>query len=132
MLVVDASFVVAALIDGGATGRWAEEVIASNQIAAPELMPAEVASVLRRTMMRGELSAEVASLAHAEMLSLPVDLLPYVPVAERVWQLRTNINPYDAWYIAAAESLNAPLATLDTRLMRAQGSRCEFLTPPGA
>ncbi|PKN81225.1 MAG: VapC toxin family PIN domain ribonuclease [Chloroflexi bacterium HGW-Chloroflexi-9] len=131
MVVIDASLVVAALVDHGMHGRWAESVIASNQVAAPHLMPAEVANVLRRTMIRGHLSADVAALAHAELLRLPVTLLSYDPVAERVWQLRANINPYDAWYIAAAEALGAPLATLDARLVRASGSRCEFLTPQG-
>lgn len=130
MVVVDASLVVAALVDHGAHGRWAEDVIASNQVAAPHLMPAEVANVLRRTMIRGHLSADVAALAHAELLRLPVTLLSYDPVADRVWQLRASINPYDAWYIAVAEALDAPLATLDARLVRASGSRCEFLTPP--
>ncbi|MFA7250447.1 MAG: type II toxin-antitoxin system VapC family toxin [Dehalococcoidia bacterium] len=130
MVVVDASLVVAALVDHGAHGRWAEDVIASNQVAAPHLMPAEVANVLRRTMIRGHLSADVAALAHAELLRLPMTLLSYDPVADRVWQLRASINPYDAWYIAVAEALDAPLATLDARLARASGSRCEFLTPP--
>ena len=130
MVVVDASLVVAALVDHGAHGRWAEDVIASNQVAAPHRMPAEVANVLRRTMIRGHLSADVAALAHAELLRLPMTLLSYDPVADRVWQLRASINPYDAWYIAVAEALDAPLATLDARLARASGSRCEFLTPP--
>jgi len=32
---------------------------------------------------------------------------------------------------ALAESLKAPLATLDARLTRAPGPRCSFIGPPG-
>jgi len=48
---------------------------------------------------------------------------------ERVWQLRANVTPYDAWYVALAEALDVPLATLDLRLATAPGPRCRFLTP---
>jgi predicted nucleic acid-binding protein len=36
---------------------------------------------------------------------------------------------YDACYVALAEALQAPLATLDARLTRAQGLGCAFLLP---
>jgi len=48
-----------------------------------------------------------------------------------VWDLRTNVTAYDAWYVALAETLGAKLATLDTRLSRATGPRCGFTSPPG-
>jgi predicted nucleic acid-binding protein len=44
--------------------------------------------------------------------------------------LRFNVSSYDAWYIALAEQLDAPLATLDHRLSAADGPRCRFLLPP--
>jgi predicted nucleic acid-binding protein len=44
--------------------------------------------------------------------------------------LRFNVSSYDAWYIALAEQLDAPLATLDRRLSAADGPRCRFLLPP--
>ena len=45
-LVVDASVVVAALVDGGDVGRWAEHVLTSDDLAAPHHMPVEVANIL--------------------------------------------------------------------------------------
>ena len=33
----------------------------------------------------------------------------------------------DAWYVAVAEALSAPLATLDIRLTKAPGPHCRFL-----
>ncbi len=44
-------------------------------------------------------------------------------------ELRENVTSCDAWYVALAESLNAPLATVDLRLAKAAGPRCAFLTP---
>lgn len=129
-LVLDAAFVVAALVDDGPGGRWAESLVPSDHLAAPQLMPVETANILRRAALAGAISAETASQAHADLLALRVDLFPYEPVAPRVWELRTNITTYDAWYVALAEALEAPLATLDTKLSRAPGPRCPFRTPP--
>ncbi|CAN5210543.1 hypothetical protein BH20ACT8_BH20ACT8_03040 [soil metagenome] len=56
--------------------------------------------------------------------------LSYLPYARRIWQLRHDITCYDAWYVAVAELLSAPLATLDHRLIRATGPRCAFVIPP--
>ena len=95
--------------------------------AAPYLMQAEVANVLRRAVVAGRLSADSAAIAHADMLDLPVMLFGYAPFAERIWELRASVTPYDAWYVAIAESLGARLATLDARLSRAPGPRCGFL-----
>ena len=129
MLVVDAAFVVAALVDGGPDGTWADGVLAEDDLAAPHLMPVEVANILRRAVGTGDLSPDAAAMAHAELLALPVELFPYAPFAPRVWELRENVTSYDAWYVALAESLDAKLATLDVRLSRATGPRCSFELP---
>lgn len=128
-VVVDASAVVAALVDGGDEGTWAERVLASEDIAAPHLMLVEATNILRRAAASGEISEDIATLAHADLRDLRVSLFPYPPFAERVWALRGNITAYDAWYVAVAERLDAPLMTLDRRLARAPGTDCRFLTP---
>jgi predicted nucleic acid-binding protein len=66
-LVIDAGVVVAALVDSGPIGTWAEQLVASDDLAAPHIMPAQVANVLRRATLAGELSADVATLAHADL-----------------------------------------------------------------
>lgn len=128
--VVDAAVVVAALIDGGRDGIWAEQALEGTDLAAPHLMPVEAANILRRAALSGEVSADVASLAHADLLDLRVELFPYAPFATRVWELRENVSAYDGWYVALAEALDTTLATLDLRLSRASGPRCEFELPP--
>jgi predicted nucleic acid-binding protein len=125
---LDASVAVAALIDTGADGRWAQSLLA-EQLAAPHLVLVEVANVLRRAAANGQVTDDAATLAHADLLALRLDLVPYDVVGERIWQLRGNVGSSDAWYVAVAELLDAPLATLDRRLAAAPGPRCEFLTP---
>jgi predicted nucleic acid-binding protein len=75
------------------------------------------------------LSKDLATIAHADLLTLPVELFPYHVTADRVWELRANLTCYDGAYVALAELLGAPLATLDLKLSRATGPRCEFVTP---
>lgn len=130
-LVVDASLVVSALVDESDTGTWAASLLASEPVSGPHLMPVEVAKILRRASAAGDISDDVAVLAHADLLDLRVELFPYAPFAARVWELRGNVTCYDAWYIALAEFLDAPVATLDVRLTRAAGPGCDFKTPPG-
>ncbi len=130
-LVVDASAVVAALVDAGPAGTWAERLLTST-LVAPQLLHVEAANVLRRAANAGAITDDVASLAHADLVDLRIELVPYEPVAARVWELRHNLTAYDAWYVAVAELIDAPLATLDERLAAAPGPRCEFQTPTDA
>jgi predicted nucleic acid-binding protein len=130
IFVVDASLVTAFLIDGGPDGVWAENIMAHGRMAAPHLLPVEVASVLRRASLTGEISSDAASMAHADLLAMRIDFFPYEPFAARAWELRGNLTLYDAWYVSLAEALQAKLATLDERLTLAPGPRCAFVVPP--
>ena len=59
-----------------------------------------------------------------------MELYPFTPVARRVWELRANLTSYDAWYVALAEVLDFPLVTLDLKLSRVPGPRCDVIVPP--
>lgn len=130
-LVIDASFVVAALTDDGSAGRWADSLLDADELAAPHLMQVEAANIIRRGEMTGTIGADTAALAHADLLALRVELFSYEHFAVRVWELRHNLSAYDALYVSIAESLDSDLATLDRRLSRANGPRCGFRLPPG-
>ena len=127
-IVVDASVVVAALVDQGHEGRWAESLL-HEKLVAPALLPVEVANILRKAARSGALSQDSAALAHGDLLALPIEYFPYEVVGTRVWELRATVTAYDAFYVAVAELISAPLATLDRKLARAPGPRCKFRIP---
>ena len=96
---------------------------------APQFLPAEVMSVMRRAVLVGRVPEELAAAGLSRMSGLDLEMMPFWPVSDRVWELRTTISVYDAWYVAIAEATGRPLATLDRRLVAAPGPRCEFLFP---
>ena len=127
ILVVNASVMVAALVDGGPDGHWAGAVLVDHELAAPHLIPIEATSILHRAALAGDITADAASLAHDGLLDLRVELWPYAPLADRSWELRGNVTVCDGTEVASAELLDAPLAKLDQRLAAAPGPRCRFL-----
>ena len=128
--VVDSCVLVSALVDSGPDGAWSEAVVVEGALIAPELVLVEASNVLRRLERSHQISRVEATLAHASLLRLELDLIPFAPFAERVWELRENITCYDAWYVAIAEAFSCPLATLDRKLSRTNGARCEIVTTP--
>jgi predicted nucleic acid-binding protein len=98
----------------------------------PELADLEVTSVLRRQLRAGTIDARRAGLALDDLAALPARRAPHRPLLARCWELRDNLTPYDAAYVALAEAMQATLLTGDRRLARAQGIRCniEILQPP--
>jgi predicted nucleic acid-binding protein len=127
--VVAASVLVAAVADAGSEGRWAEAVLADGEAVAPHLALVEAANILRRLERARRLTATETTAAHEDLLALDLLLVPFEPFARRVWELRRNVACYDAWYVAVAEALDLRLATLDRRLRRAAGPRCDFWVP---
>jgi predicted nucleic acid-binding protein len=119
-VVVAASVLVAAAVDGGRDGMWAESVLARAGLVAPQLVLVETTNVLRRLERERLLDPHEADEARRDVLLLPLDLFPFEPFAERIWELRRTVSSYDAWYVALAEAIDAPLATLDRRLRRAR------------
>lgn len=127
--VVDASVLVRALLDSGPGSEWAESVVASGSLHAPDLALAEATNILRRLDLAKEITTAEANAAHEDLMQLNIELFSFEPFAERIWELRHNLTSYDAWYVALAEALGLPLATLDERLAKSKASNCEFLTP---
>ena len=128
-IVVDATVLCAALVDVGSDGQWAESIVAQGDLVAPELLLVETANVLRRLERSRALSTLEAVSGYRDLMQLDAELFPYAPFAARIWELRANLTTYDAWYVAIAEQLACPLATLDRRLVRASGPRCRFSSP---
>ena len=128
-VVIDSSVLIAALVDSGPHGSWAEGVLASGALHAPELARCEATNILRRLELAKHISTAEANAAHDDLMQLNIELFSFDPFAERIWELRHTVTSYDAWYVAVAEALALPLATLDVRLSKASGIACDFMTP---
>lgn len=118
-----------ALVDSGPGSEWAESIVGSGPLHAPDLALAEAANILRRLELAKQITTAEANAAYEDLLQLDIELFSFEPFAERIWELRHNMTSYDAWYVALAEALGLPLATLDERLAKSKVSNCEFVTP---
>ena len=128
-IAVDSSVLVAALVDSGPHGAWAETILAGGSLYAPELARAEATNIFRRLERAKLITTPEANAARDDLMQLDIDLFPFEPFADRIWALRHNVTSYDAWYVALAEALKLPLATLDEPLSKSNGVTCKFLTP---
>lgn len=123
MIVLDASAALELLLRGTAAEAVAERVFrAGESLHAPYLLDVEVAQVVRRYFLAGELSAERGGEALADLSDLRLERYPHEPLLLRIWELRHNATAYDAAYLALAEALGAPLLTRDARLASVPGT----------
>ena len=118
--VVDASVAVEYLLRTP-LGLTVADILENASLVAPELMDAEVLSVLRRAVLNGRLEETRAQLVIDDLLQWPVDRLSHRSLAPLAWQYHRNVSAYDAFYVAAARAQGLPLMTADGRLARAFG-----------
>ncbi len=131
MIVVDASVVANAIADDGVAGGIARRrLVEADRLAAPDLVDVETVSVMRRRWLAGTLTARRFSAAVDDLADLDLWRVPVLPLMRRAYELRADVTPYDAAYVALAEALKTTLITGDGRLARAPGLRCpvEVLT----
>ncbi len=122
MIVLDASVLANVVGDDGADGRLARrELRAAGNLAAPDLVDVETVAVLRKRWLAGSISDERFATAVSDLGDIDLDRYPVLRFMRRAWELRANVTPYDAAYIALAEVLNCELWTADQRLAKAPG-----------
>ena len=129
MLVVDASCIAEIVLAGPDAEPVRERLESDPELAAPHLVDAEVLGVVRRAHLRGELDRTAAQQAIDDLESWPATRVDHRPLLDRAWQLRDSLSAPDALYVALAEALDATLLTLDRRLPRANGPRCQVDIP---
>lgn len=132
MLVLDASVVVDVLLN---RKPFCDAIIAyiaqDTQLAAPHLLDAEVAQVIRRFVMRGELSEVRAKAALEDLRDLPIKRYPHDFLIEAAFALRHNLTIYDALYVTLADGLNAQLLTRDKGIAKVPNVGCEIVLIQG-
>lgn len=122
MIVVDASVVLEVLLRTRAAPDLEARLFSPDvTLHAPHLIDVEVAQVLRRYYLAGDITAERGAEALADLVDLPITRYPHSLFLPRMWELRDNVTAYDAVYIALAEGLAVPLLTRDAKLAAAPG-----------
>ena len=115
MIVVDASVLVELLI-AGEQAEAIDRALAGQELAAPDLLDAEVLHALRGLERGEKLSAPDARRAVRHLGSLPVDRVPLALLHHPVWELRQALSTYDAAYVVLAARLGCGLLTRDRKL----------------
>jgi predicted nucleic acid-binding protein len=127
MIVLDASAVVDLLVDEAtATAELRARLRGVSVVHVPHVLDVEVASGLRRQVLRGRIDVSAARRALRRFGVLPLVRWEHTPLLGRALTLGDRLTAADAMYVALAEGLGATLLTRDARLARAGGHRARI------
>jgi predicted nucleic acid-binding protein len=121
MTIVDASAIVDLLAPPDLVRRdflLAQLPEPAQPWLAPDILPFEVFSVIRRHVLRRALTGALAATALKRLLALPIELVPTPSLIDAAWTLRDRFSAADSLYAALAIRANEPLLTSDMRLAR--------------
>lgn len=94
---------------------------ASGLVFVPELFDLEVASALRKLLLRRAVTVARAERALHMLATLPAARVPHRHLLDGVWRRRANMTVYDATYPAVAELVDGRVVTTDAKLAGAPG-----------
>lgn len=127
MIVLDASAAVDWLLRTTAGQRIEQRIFSrSETLHTVHLLDLEYAQVLRRLVRERTLTPRRAEEAIEDLTALRITRYAPLLLLPRIWQLRQNLTPYDAAYVALAEELRATFITRDRRLAQAPGHTAEI------
>ncbi|MCY4654885.1 MAG: type II toxin-antitoxin system VapC family toxin [Dehalococcoidia bacterium] len=125
-IVVDASVAIKWLVEEDDSDQatalarfWDDE---GTQLAAPYLMPFEVANALHRRVTRSELEVDGAAVLMQDLMSMGIEFYEPSGLHTRALELASLLGQgavYDAHYLALAEILDYEYWTADLRFYRA-------------
>jgi len=124
MIVLDTSALVEFLVGADAVAEKVRTASIGEQLAAPCAVDLECASTLRGLVMGKKLPADEGKRALGLLGTMTLKRYDHVPLLTRIWELRHNMWPYDAAYVALAESLGVELVTVDGKLGSVPGLKC--------
>jgi predicted nucleic acid-binding protein len=127
VIVVDASALLEFLLQTPLGIRVEARLFrGEDEFHSPHLLDVEVTQALRRLVRAGEVSADRAAEAIADLIDLDIHRHAHLDLLTRAWKLRENVTAYDAMYVALAEALDATVVTCDTPLANAPGLRAHI------
>jgi predicted nucleic acid-binding protein len=132
MIVIDSSALLEVLLRSPRAPEIEKRIFAAHEtLHAPHLLDLEVAQVLRRYTISGEMPHARGREAVIDLLNLPIARYPHDIFLDRIWELRNIMTAYDAAFVALAESLPAPLLTCDAKLAATTGHKAKITLAPG-
>jgi predicted nucleic acid-binding protein len=123
-MVMETSALVEFLVGSDQTAQRVRASASGEVLAAPHSIDLECASTLRGLVRGHKLPAAEAERALDVLARIGIRRYGHVALLPRIWQLRDNAWPYDAAYVALAESLQADLVTVDGKFEKIPGLRC--------
>lgn len=127
LAVIDASALTAFYAaDDPRRDAVAARLAAGDALFAPAHADAEVVSALRGMAGQNPVLRAAVPAALRHLAGFPIRRMPLAPLLQRMWELRDNITPDDAAYVALAERLDGPVITCDGKLTAASGAQCTF------
>ena len=124
MIVLDTSAMVEFLVGADPVAERVRAVVVGGKLAAPHAIDLECAAALRGLVRGKKLPPAEAERALELLGRMRLERYGHVPLLARIWQLRHNVWPYDAAYVALAEWLDAELVTLDAEIETIPGLMC--------
>lgn len=124
MIVLDTSAMVEFLVGADQLAERVRTAVAGGMLAAPHAIDLECAAALRGLVRGSKLPSAEAERALNLLGSMRLERYGHVPLLARIWQLRHDMWPYDAAYVALAEALDAELVTLDGKIKTIPGISC--------
>ncbi len=119
-IVVDASALID-LLFGFPRAPGVARALGAARPTSPAHLDVEVLRFARRLLLRGDLDEARAGEILADLGRFPVERVQLHGLSEQAWALRHNVSTDDAYYVALADRLEAPLVTTDRRLAQAPG-----------
>lgn len=119
------------VVDASVAAKWLapepESLLAQHllddELIVPDLLYAEVANILWKKQMRGEMEVSTSSAAVRWLLQLPLQIHAGTSLMMEAVSLAQRLRhpAYDCFYLALAMRTSSPLVTADRRLFE----RCQ-------
>jgi predicted nucleic acid-binding protein len=119
MIVVDASVFIDVITEPATSENLIAILASEKEFAAPHIVDLEVMNGLRKHVFGKRMSAINAKSALAVFLDLNILHHSTSELNNAIWQMHSNVTPYDAAYVQLALTLNIPFLTRDMKLVSA-------------
>jgi predicted nucleic acid-binding protein len=127
MIVVDASVLIHILLDAAVEPQIIDRLESANGLLAPYFIDLEVINGIRKQLFLKKIRPQQADAAIDDFQSFTIDRRSTHEFNSRIWELRSNLTPYDAAYVTLAEMVDLPLITRDGKIAKVKGLRTPII-----